>query len=1111
MAHFLRFHNAWGASASYYAAMRIKKKKTPLVVVVPDNKQVFETVVAELKFFAPKGVEVLEFPPYTMSPFEEARPLNDIMGKRAYTLNELSKTDDFIFVATPYSLLKQIPLKTEFASSIINLAKNAIYPIDQLAYALNILGYIQVEFVNGQGEFNIRGGIADIFPISSNAPLRIEYFDEEIENMFLYDTETQTKIINITDFNILPASDLLLSTEEFIKNLTDEKLKGKAESYGKFGGYHWCAPVAEAKLTNVLEYLPKDISYAIFLQDINESCRQIYEEAEDTIEKNNLPARFIENFSDPRFIENFLMENNATYITETASNIESAPLDFASSKIKFTYEKANLYQSMKKAMEIILKYYENGYRVTVCVESDKFTNLFKEFSRDYDIFPPEIENISQTKEAGVYLYRKQICGGFMDDKEKIAIINDLDIFGFSKRKPKQRKKDAFNTTLADLEENDYIVHINHGVGIYKGIKHLTIAGVEGDFLHILYDCDDVLYVPLQSITQIQKYIGLQDHKPKLNSLKSSAWAKLKKHARESAKAVAEDLLRLYAERKAKKGFAFLDNGEILEAFERDFEYTETEDQLSAIIDVYKDMENETPMERLVCGDVGFGKTEVAMRAACKASACGKQTAVLVPTTILARQHYETFSRRFKNTPVTVDFVSRFRSAADVKNIFEKTAKGNIDIIIGTHKLLSKDLSFKDLGLLVIDEEQRFGVGHKEKIAGIKRNVDTLTLSATPIPRTLQLSLSGIRDMSIIETPPENRLPVIVKVIKNEDDTAKAIKSELERGGQVFFLHNNICNIEEIASKIRKLAPHAKMDFAHGQMDAKSLEKILQGFYAGEIDVLISTTIIENGVDIPNVNTMIINNAGHFGLSQLYQLKGRVGRSTRRGYCYLLVPNFSSLTPIAQKRLTIIQQLADLGSGFKIAMYDLQLRGAGNILGAEQSGFVVRVGYELYVTMIEEAVAEMKGEFKGVTDAEINSNIPYFIPAKFIENPRQRFDYYRRFSQAASTEEIKELLEELETLGSELPQEVYNLGYIMLIKNIVSKLGAIKMTIFQTGAKIEFSKDAILSPKIIDECANLEEIKYRFSSEFELALSITSQNVLDTLVKYLVKLENKATA
>lgn len=1110
MPQFLRMHNAWGASAAY-EALRLKKNKTPLLIVTTDNKSAFDTAVSELRFFAKPGVKILEYPPYTMAPFEEARPLNDITARRASALAELATETDFIFIATPYSLLKRIPKKNEFESARITLKINDIYSMELLGYALNVMGYIQVEFVNGAGEFNFRGGIADIFPITAEYPVRIEYFDDEIENIFSYDADTQQKIANMTEVPILPASDLLLSTEEFVSRLTDRTLREKAESYGKFAGFHWCAPITGATIVSPTDYFPQNIKTVIFLQDFGESIRKVYGEAMNISERNALPSTFMENFSEPKKLELFFDGKESLVITETAGDIESEPLSFASSKIKFTYEKVNLYQSMKKAMEIILKYAGDGYKIVICVESDKFSNLFKEFARDYDIFPPEITNITEAKTSGVYLYRHQVSGGFIDDKEKIALISDLDVFGFSKRKPKQRKKDAFNTTLADLEEGDYIVHINHGIGIYRGIKHMIIGGVEGDFLDILYDGEDVLYVPLQSISQIQKYIGLQDQKPRLNSLKTSAWAKLKKHARESAKSIAEDLLRLYAERKAKKGFAFCDTGETVESFERDFEYTETEDQLSAIIDVYKDMENETPMERLICGDVGFGKTEVAMRAACKAAACAKQTVVLVPTTILARQHYETFTRRFRNLPISVDFASRFRSAGEVKEIFAKAASGKLDILIGTHKLLSKELAFKDLGLLIIDEEQRFGVAHKEKIASIKRNVDTLTLSATPIPRTLQLSLSGIRDMSVIETPPENRLPVVVKVIKGEDDTAKAIKMELERGGQVFFLHNRVKDIDEIAAKIKTLVPLARVDYAHGQMDPSTLEKILQGFYAGNIDVLISTTIIENGVDIPNVNTMIINGAAHFGLSQLYQLKGRVGRSTRRGYCYLLVNNFSSLTPVAQKRLSIIQQLSDLGSGFKIAMYDLQLRGAGNILGAEQSGFVVRVGYELYVKMIEEAVSEMKGEFRNTADTEINSNIPYFIPASFIENPRMRFDYYRRFSSAGSIEEMLELLSELGAQGDELPKEVESLGYIMLVKNIAGNLGASKITAFLTGAKIEFAGGTKINPDSILKSADPAKIKYRFSSEYELALSITSGEILKVLTEFLIKLGNNSPA
>lgn len=1107
MPPFSHFHNAWGASAAY-AALRLKNNKAPLLIITADNKSAFDTAVSELRFFAKPGIKILEFPPYAMAPFEEARPLNDLTGRRSEALAELSHETDFIFIATPYSLLKKIPPKDEFNSAIINLKKNDIYSMDLLGYALNVMGYIQVEFVNGAGEFNFRGGMADIFPITAEYPVRIEYFDDEIENIFSYDAETQQKVKNLSEVMILPASDLLLSTEEFVKRLTVSTLREKGESYGKFAGYHWCAPLTGSSSVSPIDYLPKNIRPVIFLQNFGESIRKVYGEALNIAERNSFPSSFMENFSEPKDIEKFFDENNTSVVTETAEDIESQALSFASSKIKFTYEKINLYQSMKKAMEIILKYIEEGYKTVICVESDKFTSHFKEFARDYDISPAEIDNITEATIPGVYLYRHQVSGGFIDDKDKIVLLSDLDIFGFSKRKPKQRKKDAFNTTLADLEEGDYIVHINHGIGIYRGIKHLAIAGVEGDFLDILYDGEDVLYVPLQAITQVQKYIGLQDQKPRLNSLKTSAWAKLKKNANESAKSVAEDLLRLYAERKAKKGFAFCDNGETVESFEREFEYTETEDQLSAIIDVYKDMENETPMERLICGDVGFGKTEVAMRAACKAVACGKQAAILVPTTILARQHFETFSKRFRNLPISVDFVSRFRSNAEVKDIFAKATSGKLDILIGTHKLLSKDLSFKDLGLLVIDEEQRFGVGHKEKIASIKRNVDTLTLSATPIPRTLQLSLSGIRDMSVIETPPENRLPVVVKVIKGDGDTSKAIKTELERGGQVFFLHNKVSNIEEVAAKIKILVPHARVDYAHGQMNPATLEKILQGFYAGSIDVLISTTIIENGVDIPNVNTMIINDAGHFGLSQLYQLKGRVGRSIRRGYCYLLVNNFSSLTPVAQKRLSIIQQLSDLGSGFKIAMYDLQLRGAGNILGAEQSGFVVRIGYELYVKMIEEAVSEMKGEFNNTADTEINSNIPYFIPASFIENPRMRFDYYRRFSSADTIQEMLGLIDELRAQGDELPKEVESLGYIMLIKNIAGNLGASKITIFLAGAKIEFAGGTQINPDTISKSADPAKIKYRFSSEYELALSITTGEILKILTDFLIKLGDK---
>lgn len=1098
MSNYFEYHNAWGASASFFACKK-KKKGVPLVIFLPENKSVMESVKNELELFS--DLKILDYPSYTQNPFEEARPLTSIMASRSRTLYNILHEKDFILLLSPYSMLKKIPFKNEFLESIITLEKDKEYPMKRLEKELDKLGYIHVEFVTDAGEYTFRGGIADIFPAGYDDPVRIEYFDEEIESIFTYNKESQARKKEITSLKILPVSDLLITTEDFTAQLQDNELKEKAENFGKFAGFHWLAPYIDKEQSDTFEYLA-NYDTACFMSNIQDSIYGYYDIIEASAQNDIQKESFI---SAKEALEK-LSKNNTYIISEITDSVASVPLTFASSKTRFSFEKKNLYQSMTNAAETLLALLKENMKIVFSVESEKFTGIFKDFLRDYDIFPKEIKKLSEIETSSISLYRKHISGGFIDKESGYALISDMDIFGFTKRKPKPKKKDAFNTKLSDLEEGDYVVHVNHGIGIYQGIKHMVIAGSEGDFLTIMYEGEDLLYVPLHSIGMLQKYIGMQNQQPKLNSLKSSAWQKLKKHAKESAKHIAEDLLRLYAERKARKGYAFTDNGSLIEIFERNFEFTETEDQLSAIYDVYNDMESETPMERLVCGDVGFGKTEVAMRAACKAIACSKQVAVLVPTTILARQHYETFVERFKGLPVNIEFVSRFRTDKETKSIFNKMSEGTVDILIGTHKILSKDLSFKDLGLLIIDEDQRFGVSHKEKIASIKRNVDTLTLSATPIPRTLQLSLSGIRDMSIIETPPENRLPVVVKVIKGLAERIKAVKTELERGGQVFFLHNRVQDIQEAALEIKRELPLARVDYAHGQMDAKTMEQILSSFYNGEIDVLVATTIIENGINIPNVNTIIINNAAHFGLSQLYQLKGRVGRSDRRGYCYLAVDDFARLNDIAQKRLSIIQQLSDLGSGFKIAMYDLQLRGAGNILGAEQSGFVVRVGYELYVAMIEEAVQEMKGEYTNIADTEINSNIAYFIPADYIENPRIRFDFYRRFAEIYDMNSMQELLKEIESGYGQLPEEVLNLSLIMLIKNFASMLGAEKLMLSKSGAaKVTFAKETKLNPALIVKCSQERKILYRFISEYELSLAVDASEPLKVTADFFQEL------
>ncbi len=901
---------------------------------------------------------------------------------------------------------------------------------------------------------------------------------------------------------------MIISTKDFQSSLSGyEKYSERANSFGKFAGSHWLQPLLSIESETIFDYI-NDAEFFIFDQDIREILERESYSIKDRLGDNSLSHKLISNFIDYTEAYKLITSNNYSLVTDVSSGVDSVSLEYSSLISKFIYDKINIYSSLAEAIKILKEFLDKRYKVVVSIDSEQFYNFFINFIKDYEIPVSIITDMSLTDNQDVYIYRDRVSGGFIDTVNKIILVTDLDIFGYAKRKrKKEKKKDVFNTKISDLEDGDYVVHINHGIGIYRGLNHMTLGEVEGDFLEIAYDGEDRLYVPLQSISMVQKYIGIGNSAPKINSLKSSAWQKLKKHARKSAKEVAVDLLRLYAERKAKKGYSFIDDGVILSDFEGSFPYDETEDQLSAIMDIYSDMESEIPMERLVCGDVGFGKTEVAMRAACKSIISAKQVAVLVPTTILAKQHYDTFKNRFTQLAANIDYISRFRSVADIKSIYKKLADGEIDIIIGTHKLLSKDVIFKDLGLLVIDEEQRFGVNHKEKLSALKRNVDTLALSATPIPRTLQLSLSGIRDISIIETPPEHRLPVIVSIINNYDDVKEAIVKELKRSGQVFFLHNRISDIVSIHDKIKAIVPNATIAIAHGQMNSNELEKLLQLFYSGEIDILISTTIIENGIDIPNVNTIIINKAGSFGLSQLYQLKGRVGRSLERGYCYLLIDNFSSLTEISRKRLTIVEQLSDLGSGFKIAMYDLQLRGAGDILGADQSGFVVKIGYELYVKMIDEAVNELKGSSgtENISDCEIISQLPYFIPASYIENPRIRFDYYRQLSLYDDPLSASNLLRELEESYGELPLEVINLANIMLIKTVASKLGVVKISIGERSSKMIFSKDTKVSYENLVNKLNSANMKYRFKSEYELDISVVGDNYIRQLTDIFVNL------
>lgn len=1082
--------NLWGASLAYYIKEHFEKSN--IVILTKDQSQ-FEKLYEDLKFFFDKQ-EILPFMEYVIEPFEMVRVLPEIIDKKVETLIKLRKKENNIVIATCYSLFKKLPPQSIFYSSIINIKQRDCLKRDELLYYLDTLGYVNVEVVTDKGEFAFRGDIFEVFPTTFKHPVRIEFFDDEVEQIYFYEIDTFKKLQMLNSVEIPPATELIADIEEIVKSIKDIEVIEKFENFGKFGGYFWYAPYVYEKMDLLTDYFlikPKIVST---FDDVDETIENFYFHINEKL--GDLDKKLLENFATKSEARRLLTED-PIFLGEYLDN-PSKIVENKSSALLLHYNKKNIYQAIEDFIAILKDYLKKSYKTVISVANEKFENTLISFLHDHKIEINYINLFNEAVSDKVNIYKNRLSGGFVNDNEKLFIVCDFEIFGFAKRKRKSfSKKDAFKTSITDLETGDYVVHIDYGIGLYKGIVHKELGGIEGDFIELEYADGEILYVPIDGISQVQKYFGAGGQNPRLSSLKSTKWINIKQQARSSAKKIAIDLLKLYAERKAlKKPFVFKDDGTYISILENSFEYEETEDQLSAINDVYADMEKDKPMDRLICGDVGFGKTEVAIRAACKAASCGKQVAVICPTTILAKQHYDTFNSRMKELPFKIEYVSRMKTSKEIKHILEELALGKIDIIIGTHRLLSKDVFFKDLGLLIIDEEQRFGVAHKEKILEMRSNIDVLTLTATPIPRTLQMSLSGLRDISIIETPPVDRLPVVTKPISKDDEVKEAIEYELKRGGQVYFLDNNVRHIAETARWLKALVPFARIDIAHGQLASSNVEKSLEKFYAKETDILVCSTIIENGIDIPNANTIIIKNAEQFGLSQLYQLKGRVGRSARRGYCYLFIRNFNNLSKLSKKRIQIIEQLSDLGSGFKISSYDLQLRGAGDILGAEQSGFIVNIGYELYIQLIEEAVNELKGAKQDLINTEVQSSFSYFIPADYIKDPRVRIDYYNRISTILKKSEIDEYYQEFLYLYGTPPEVVENLLWIMLLRNLASKIGVKRVVLFSSKIKLIFDERCtFLDPVYFLNALNGTNLKGIFSGSFEFIISNSDKYVL----------------
>ena len=1031
---------------------------------------------------------------------------NVLTAERINALKMIAEEESCTIITTFDGLMNPMTEPKRFIREVIDLEAGQEVDLEDLIKRLVELGYEKNYQAVTRGEFSVRGGIIDIFPLTEENPFRVELWGDEIDSIRSFDPESQRSIENIEEIRVYPACELVLTERERqdgVDRILEEAkiVSAKFRKEMKTEEAHRALSTAEQFAEQTIEYhmnagLDAYLSYfceeraSLLDYFLKENTIIFLDETIRTIERGmTTETEFLESMKQ-RLEKGYILPGQmrelipykeilaklsvGSCVALTALDLKTSQIDIKK-HIPIETKTVNPYNnSFELLVKDLNRYKKNGYRVILLSSSRTRAKRLAEDLMEEGLNSFYTEDFDKEVKAG------EIMTGYGKLKKgceypmiKFVVISESDIFGTEKKKKKRHRvyEGEKIAGFTDLSIGDYVVHENHGLGIYRGLEKIVVDRVEKDYIKIEYAGSGNLYILATQLELIQKYAGADAKKPKLNKLGGQEWNKTKTKVRTAVKEIAGDLVALYAARQNQKGFVYGPDTVWQKEFEEMFPFEETEDQELAIEATKRDMESDKIMDRLICGDVGYGKTEIAIRAAFKAVQDGKQVAFLVPTTILAQQHYNNFLQRMKDFPINIDLLCRFRSTAEQKKTLEKLKRGQVDIIIGTHRLLSKDIVFKDLGLLMVDEEQRFGVGHKEKIKQLKNNIDVLTLTATPIPRTLHMSLIGIRDMSVLEEPPMDRIPIQTYVMEyNEELVREAITRELARGGQAYYVYNRVKEIEDIAIKISKMLPEANVAFAHGQMKETELENIMYQFINGEIDVLVSTTIIETGLDISNVNTMIIHDADNMGLSQLYQLRGRVGRSNRTSYAFLMYKRDKMLKEIAEKRLAAIKEYTELGSGFKIAMRDLEIRGAGNLLGAEQHGHMEAIGYDLYCKMLNEAVKEAKGMVTEASfDTFIDVEIDAYIPMTYIPNEYQKLDIYKRIASLATEEEIDEMLEELIDRFGDLPKSVQNLLFIARIKamahqvyltEVQQKADTIKFTLYEK-AKLDVSKIPIL--------------------------------------------------
>ncbi|HET7704534.1 MAG TPA: transcription-repair coupling factor [Thermoanaerobaculia bacterium] len=1104
------------ARALILAALQEKSKRR-LAIVVPGEAATadFETA---LRLFHRDPQCVSVYPSPSLSPYQDVAPSLGVVREEIRAIGMIADRAADVLIVPARALFQRLPQPDEFRARMVRIAEGDELDMHALLQTLVENGFVRTDLVGETGEFAFRGGILDLFPPTTARPVRIELFGDTVESLRWFDVETQRSddasgavaVMPMTQFPLDKAARSTLARrlsldfqDPIYKRDLAEKIDRLSEN-GTFPGIEHYLPVAANSITfadvigsdewSLVLIEPDQITTTI--AKFESLLRSEYEAASEKGRAAYPPEKIVAPGADVlQFIGSARLAMSEVHVRDVGGTTELRV--HAPHTDRFTNRLSEFTADLNRGHR------EGQRQLFFCATkggAEKVERLFREFDVPFVTDSP-------TFAQDVVVTSGNLARGFSFGEINVTAYSEWDLFEppTSTRVGGRKKTDAFVTDLRDLKVGDYIVHVDHGVGRYVGLQRIPFGATEREVMEIEYSSGGKLLMPMENLNLIQKYSGGGDAQPKLDKLGGTAWARTKANVKKAMRDMADELLKLYATRQMVTGHAFSKDSPWQFEFEDAFEFDETEDQLAAIDDVKSDMESRKPMDRLLCGDVGYGKTEVAMRAAFKSVMDGKQVAVLAPTTVLAFQHYQTFLRRFASFPVTIELMTRYYSAKEQKEILRKLEAGEIDVIIGTHRVLSKDIAFKDIGLLIIDEEQRFGVAQKEKVKQVKKAVDVLAMSATPIPRTLHMSLVGIRDISIIETPPKDRLAIQTAVVPfNDEFIREAIEFETGRGGQVFFVHNRVESIYGMKEYLEKLVPGLRVIVGHGQMEERELERAMLAFIKREYDVLLATTIIENGIDIPACNTILINHAERFGLSQLYQLRGRVGRSDRLAFCYLLVPSDRVLTSDARKRLAAIQEFSDLGAGFRIAARDLEIRGAGNLLGGEQSGEIAAVGFEMYTKLLEETIREMKGErIEEEVETSMNLGVDIYIPKDYVREENLRMTFYKKIASAQTDQRLEDIRNEMRDRFGAVPPNIDNLLRFVKIKRYAQTIGVI--SIVREGARVvlKLTQNAKVDPnKLLQLIQDTPQAKFSPNGVLSFPIKEQGAEVIDAIERLL---------